>query len=237
MKRVIIILALMLSGLIVRSQTDFQYYNIALVKYNMSDYEGAITDLTRALDNNPENFSAWVLRGSARYNLENYAGAIDDYTRAIEIIKGEEKKEVKLTIYDQKGNIISSSGTVTPDPNLAVPFFNRALARLASGSYHEAVGDFTRALENESDKVSTYYNRGVALDSLGEHRRAFDDYTRVLEIEPGLAQVYYRRGFTGFGLGMPENACSDWSMALELGFEEASVPLNELCSNEDNGSL
>lgn len=236
MKKAIIIPVLLLSSIIVRSQTDFQYYNIALVKYNMSDYEGALADLTRALDNNPENFSAWVLRGSAKYNLENYTGAIDDYTRAIEIIKGEEKKEFKLTIYDQKGNIISSSGTATPDPNLAVPFFNRALSRLASGSYHDAVDDFSRALQHGADEVGTYFNRAIARGNLGEHREAFEDYTRVLDFEPDLAQVYYRRGFTGHELGRHEDACSDWKRALELGFEEAAEPLDLYCNTESNGS-
>lgn len=236
MKQTILLLALIFSGLAARAQTDFQYYNIALVKYNMSDYQGAITDLTKAIDHNPENFSALVLRGSAKYNIEDFSGAIEDYTKAIEVIAGDRKQPVKLTIYDQHGNIISSHDTVDPDPNLAVPYYNRALARLSSGYYREAIDDFSRALQHGSDEIGAYFNRAIAWGNLGEHREAFDDYTRVLDFEPGLAQVYYRRGYSCLEMGNHEEACSDWEKALELGFEEASVPLNELCNNKDNGS-
>ncbi len=232
MKQIILLLALMVTSLAVRAQTDFQYYNIALVKYNMSDYQGAINDLTKAIDHNPENFSALVLRGSAKYNIEDFSGAIEDYTRAIEVIEGERKQPVKLTIYDQHGNIISSHDTVDPDPNLAIPYYNRALARMSSACYREAINDFSRALQHGSDEVGTYFNRGVAWENLGRHSEAFDDFTRVLDIEPGLGQVYYRRGYSRLELGNHEDACSDWEKALELGYEDAESPLSEHCNIE-----
>ncbi len=234
MTRTIFLLAVMVAGLTARAQTDFQYYNLALVKYNMSDYQGAITDLTKAVSHNPDNFSALVLRGSAKYNLEDYGGAIEDYTRAIGIISGEKKEPVKLTIYDQQGNIISSHDTREPDPNLAVPYYNRALARVAAGYYREAVDDFSIALENGSDEIGTYFNRGIAWDRMGKHEEAIEDYTRVLDLEPSLAQVYFRRGHSSFELGRNQDACCDWEKAYELGHGEAAATLSELCNKEDH---
>jgi len=45
------------------AQTAFEYYNIALVKYNLNDYKGTISDLDKAIEIDPEYAVAHILRG------------------------------------------------------------------------------------------------------------------------------------------------------------------------------
>ena len=181
MKRLVLIAAILSLCFTIVAQTDFQYYNIALVKYNMRDYEGARADLTKAIEINPENKSAYVLRGSSSYNLEDFHEAIEDYTRAIEIFSGK-SAGLRLTITDQRGNIIEPRSSLKADPDLAVPYYNRALARSAIEDYKEAIDDYSRAIENDPDMSNAYYNRGHIKYKTDDQEGACSDWETANEL-------------------------------------------------------
>ena len=60
-------------------------YNSGGNKYEQGNYQGAIADLTKAIEINPMLADAFVIRGSAKFSLKDDQGAIADYTKAIEI--------------------------------------------------------------------------------------------------------------------------------------------------------
>ena len=49
------------------------------------DYEGAITDFTKAIEKNPDYAYAYNNRGSAKYKAEQYSSAIEDFDKAIKL--------------------------------------------------------------------------------------------------------------------------------------------------------
>jgi tetratricopeptide (TPR) repeat protein len=167
-------------------QTGFEYYNVALVKYNIRDYEGALDDLAKVIEHEPSNPLAFNLRGMVKYNLGDYSGAIEDYSRAIEIYSTPEEG-VRIKIHAQRGNIINSPEKPKPNPDLAVPYYNRALAKNATKDYSGAIEDYTSALENDSDMVTSYYNRGLARYNIGDLSGACDDWRTA--IDEGLTQA------------------------------------------------
>jgi tetratricopeptide (TPR) repeat protein len=187
MKSLILLTAILSFNISIFAQTDFEYYNIAVVKYNMRDYKGALTDLTKAIEINSENNAAFILRGSSSYNLEDFHKAIDDYTRAIEIISGK-SAGIKLTITDQRGNIIEPRSSLKTDPDLAIPYYNRALARTAIENYNEAIDDYSRAIENDPDMLNAYYNRGHIKYKTNDKKGACSDWETANEL--GLEKAY-----------------------------------------------
>ncbi len=62
-----------------------QLYDRAIKKFNGEDYEGAIADLTRVIEQNPSFDPAYDYRGVAKYRLKRYQGAIADFSEAIRI--------------------------------------------------------------------------------------------------------------------------------------------------------
>ncbi len=181
MKPLVLLTTVLFINVSILAQTDFEYYNIALVKYNMRDYEGARADLTKAIEINSENNAAYILRGSSSFNLENFHKAIDDYTRAIEIIS-RKAAGIKLTITDQRGNIIEPRSSLKPDPDLAVPYYNRALARSAIEDYKNAIYDYSRAIENDPDMLNAYYNRGHIKYMTDDQEGACSDWEAANEL-------------------------------------------------------
>ena len=51
----------------------------------LEDYNGAISDYTKAIEINPNYAKAYYNRGLTKRNLKDFNGAISDYTKAIEI--------------------------------------------------------------------------------------------------------------------------------------------------------
>lgn len=181
-------LAFFFLSISLEAQTDFEYYNIALVKFNIGDYKGAESDLTKAIDINPENSSAYVLRGAVKHNLENFQSAMEDFTKAIEI-DSRQTGSRKLTIYDQKGNIVESSLPVKADPNMAVPYYNRGLSRHELEDYMGAIEDYNMAIEINPEMESAYHNRGYARFMSGDINGACLDWQKAFELGYAEASV------------------------------------------------
>ena len=61
------------------------FNDIGLELYKQGDYQGAITEYTKAIEIKPNYVMAYYNRGIAKDMLSDYRGAIADYTKAIEI--------------------------------------------------------------------------------------------------------------------------------------------------------
>ena len=63
-----------------------KHINQGLQKFNSEDYNGAIADLTKAIELDPANINtAYLGRGMSKIFLQDYNGAIADLTKAIEL--------------------------------------------------------------------------------------------------------------------------------------------------------
>ena len=73
----------------INSQYADAYYNRALAKENLKDFEGALSDYTKAIEIYPKGEDAgdaYHGRGYAKEMLKDFEGAIKDYTIATKLI-------------------------------------------------------------------------------------------------------------------------------------------------------
>ena len=61
------------------------YNNRGIAKGSMGDHKGAIADLDRALEINPQLAGGYYNRGNAKGSMGDHKGAIADFDRALEI--------------------------------------------------------------------------------------------------------------------------------------------------------
>tara|TARA_B100001063_G_C16556254_1_gene448641 strand:+ start:193 stop:615 length:423 start_codon:yes stop_codon:yes gene_type:complete len=61
------------------------FNDIGLELYKQGDYQGAITEYTKAIEIKPNYVMAYYNRGIAKYMLSDYRGAIADFTKSIQI--------------------------------------------------------------------------------------------------------------------------------------------------------
>jgi DNA-binding helix-hairpin-helix protein with protein kinase domain len=205
------------------------YYKQGHAAYKVRDYQGAIDNFTRAIEQQPKHAKAHVNRGNARYNLKDYEGAMSDYTQALEI----NPQEVKAFV--NRGNVRYMLAAYSNDPNReytqALSDFNHALnldnkeieayvrrgivrseiAKYSGDSqrdYRKAIEDFTLAIKLNASKAEAYFQRGVVYSQIAqysseytkEYKQAIADFNRALSLNTKLAKAYLKRGMVRYEL-------------------------------------
>jgi tetratricopeptide (TPR) repeat protein len=181
--------------------TAEEYYYRAYEKAENKDYRGAIADLNKAIEIDPNYAKAYGLRGNLKKRLEDYRGAIADVNKAIEI-----------------------------DPNDEWLFANRGLVKANLGDLRGAIADVNKAIEIDPNYAKAYAARGSLKKDLKDYRGAIADYTKAIEIDPNFAQAYAARGLLKLYLGQLDGGCLDLSKAGELGDGEAYDLIKEYCN-------
>ncbi len=184
-----LVFSALISGFSLRGQTAFEYYNIALVKYQMRDYKQAIVDLDRAIELNPDYTVAYNLRGASKFSIEDYEGAIEDYSQAIDIQRRRISR-MSLTIYDRRGNVLDSHRPSDVDEGLAISYYNRAIVKLTIEDLEGAIEDYTLALEYDPALVQIYLHRGMLKQELDDMEGACSDFMQGEEHDvPGATEM------------------------------------------------
>ena len=150
---VVPLFALLLFVAILALYRDPSTYNQrGLARARKGDQTGAIANLTRAIELNPNFAEAYLNRGFVRREGD-LAGAIADYTRAIEL-----------------------------DPNDATAYCNQGAARANMGDHAGAIADYARAIELDPKFALAYHNRGVARANMGDRAGGDADLCRAREL-------------------------------------------------------
>ena len=177
-----------------------EYFYSALKKKEQNDYDGAIVDYNKAIENNLNYTYAYNDRGIVKYILKDYDGAIVDYTKAIEI-----------------------------NPNLFKPYYNRGTVKSSLKDYYGAIADYTKAIELDPDEGWTYSFRGYAKGELKDYYGAIEDCTKAIQLKPNFAEAYFSRGLAKGYLGDNNGACKDARKSQELGNYKALELVNVAC--------
>lgn len=103
------------------------------------------------------------------------------------------------------------------------PYSNRAQFYRDQGDMNRALADYTKAIEMNRDKGSTYNSRGKTYFDIGGPKgdqamiqKAIADYTKGIELDPKLGELYANRGAALGYLGQSQKALADLNKAIEL---------------------
>ncbi len=126
-------------------------------RLDQGDLDGAIADLSHAIDIHPRLVEALVNRGQARESRGEMDEAISDFDRAIDI-----------------------------DSGLTMAYVNRGFARRSKGDIDGAIADYDRAIDLDPTVPEAFANRALAREAKGELDGALQDFERALqEAAPG----------------------------------------------------
>ena len=197
------------------------FYKKAEAQYSNGNYKAAITNYTKAIDMDPNDYMAFSNRGLAKYNLKDYAGAISDYTKAIDLNSKKayffsNRGIAKYNLNDCAGAILDYSRAIDLDSKEAYFFSNRGLAKKYLKDYAGAISDYTKAIEIDPSKTKFYIERATAKYYLKDYAGAISDYTKAIEIDPDAPSTYNQRGFAKYNLKDYAGAIADYDRAIEL---------------------
>jgi len=184
------------------NESSIDYYNQSITKYNNQDFEGAFSDINRAVKNDPNNAKAYYMRGyQYLYQKRNFDLAIQDFTKCIQM---------------------------KPDINEA--FFYRGLAYHEQKMHVEGIKDFTECIKSDKRNTDALFLRALSKSELKDLQGAINDYEIILnlegQVEPKIykmSTVYNNKAFSLVGLGKYKDALPFVNKALKLDETEAYI--------------
>jgi tetratricopeptide (TPR) repeat protein len=112
--------------IVVQAQVMGSFYNSGIDKSSKGDYQGAITDFTKVIEQYPNEPKPYHYRGINKFNLKDYSGAIVDFNSAIGL-----------------------------NPKYADAFYMRGMAKIGMKKRKEACVDFQIANQLGNRSAST----------------------------------------------------------------------------------
>lgn len=172
----------------IRLQPDFaEAYAFRGQARESVDRDGALEDMTRAIELEPGSANRYNSRGEYLNHLGDYTGAIRDLDEAIRL-----------------------------DPGFAIAYNNRGDAHRENGDLEAALQDFTRAIELAPDLFLFYLNRANIFRDKRDFQAALDDCNQAIQLQPNFAGAYNSRGSAWRGMNNLDAAIADYTTAIQL---------------------
>ncbi|MDR1410774.1 MAG: tetratricopeptide repeat protein [Spirochaetaceae bacterium] len=105
------------------------------------------------------------------------------------------------------------------DPNPGITsliYKHRGMANFARSQYHDAIGDFTKAMELDGQSYKAAYYRGIVRSVLQQYEAAIEDFTLSLDIHPYQSFCHFRRAQAYYHIGDYPEALADCETSLSL---------------------
>jgi len=128
-------------------------------------------------------------------------------------------------------------GNLTPAELSGQFYMNRGIGYSEAGRPEEAIADFNRAIELNTDNPMAYANRAVVQQRLGHLEEALADFNRAIELHPNDHQYYLDRATVKIRLGKFAEAIEDLNRSLELSPESAEATYLRGVANVELGNL
>lgn len=90
------------------------------------------------------------------------------------------------------------------------------MAHFSESNYHEAIKDFSEALNLDSQSEKALYYRGLMYSVLKDYPAALKDFNHCLELNPCLPNSLFRRAQVYSHLGDFPRALADAKKALDI---------------------
>ncbi|HEX3078483.1 MAG TPA: tetratricopeptide repeat protein [Lachnospiraceae bacterium] len=173
---------------------DLSYYDQAVEKYNAGNYEEALKQCNRAIEEGEDAVNAYWERAVILMLLKRTKEAFYD----LEKVK---KMEGETASY----------------------YTNRGIFYYQLGSKQMALEDYANALKLDKNFALAYLNRGILLKNDGLIERALKEYNQVIILEPNTPAAYELRGELYLDREQYKEAKDDFHTALHLGRNTATL--------------
>ena len=163
------------------------YSSRASNRFMQRDLNGAINELSQAINLNPNNPMHYLNRGYVKHVLMDYKGAMEDYNSALKV-----------------------------NPNFAQAYNNRGVLKVAMNDTKGAFEDYEKALSLNAKYADVYYNRGNLRYMTNDNEGALKDYDLAIKYNPKDSDAYNNRGVVKKRMNYNVGALSDYSQAIAL---------------------
>jgi tetratricopeptide (TPR) repeat protein len=197
----------------------------------LKDFNKALEDFTKAIKIAPNNIDHWYNRGNlyADFIHDNKKAILDyqqmlimdqnniDAINSIGLIyQSEGKSDLALLEFNKAINL-----EYQDQISLAPCYRNRAYVFAEKDLYDEALSDYNKAIELDSENPYRYYDRAnFYIEFIGDYDIALIDYSKAIDLDQQNIDFYYARGnlYDDY-LNQEDKAIKDFEKVLEIDSE------------------
>ncbi|KAJ3327686.1 cytochrome c oxidase subunit 1 [Blyttiomyces sp. JEL0837] len=196
------------------------YMLIAKARVKCGDNEGAIADLSKALEHSRKDPQIFLHRGICYENLKDWTNAAIEFTKCIQQNPGFAKAYYhrglcKLHEGHSKG-VHDLDKALKLDPKFFEAYLSRASYHHSQNSYVEGIEDCNEALKLEPTSIRAHLLRGACKCKLHQYGLAIIDFTKAIQLDKACHFAFYNRAVTYQLLEDFGNAIKDYSIVLLL---------------------
>ncbi|MEA3307787.1 MAG: protein kinase [Elusimicrobiota bacterium] len=221
----------------------------AMARVSMEDKKGALEDVKKAMELDPQDESSKILSiliASSKNapdlktvaSIEAMRDAINAAEESVSDLSG-----------DSSGNSnkLNSAGKLWTEENLKEEnskpvnfgksklFLKKAAAKNSLGDYTDAVKYASMAIKEDKGNVNAYLERAMANNFLGHYDKAISDATKALEKDSGNVQALNIRSWALNKKGNFRQAGGDATAAIKLNPNFADAWFNRANANKKMG--
>ncbi|BAU14567.1 hypothetical protein LEP3755_51160 [Leptolyngbya sp. NIES-3755] len=202
-------------------QTAEDYFLRAVSQLEREQIQAALTDLSKAIELDPNLMIAYRSRAQLRGQLGDRTGALRDFDQVLRLDPDrtdalDSRAQMRLQWNDLEGAIADFSEAIELDPQSPGLLFNRGMTYSRLGNYQASVDDFTRGILLQPKDAVAYRERGRGYLGLQQLPKAIEDLNRSIELDPRSAISYDLRCFVRLGMDDYRGALSDCNAAIKL---------------------
>src|SRR5687768_8513578 len=160
--------------------------NLALVLERRGDYDGALVELDRALDIEPDNVALLLNRAGIHTTKMRYDMAEADLRRAVKI-----------------------------DENNADVLVNLGMLACKKARWRDAVEPLRRAIEIDASRASAHYYLAEAYNQIDQLPAALESYETAARLQPNNWRAFKGIGIVLDRMGRPEEAAIAYQRVRE----------------------
>lgn len=113
------------------------------------------------------------------------------------------------------------------DNNKASEYIEQGFVNLDAKKYQQAITNFNKAVQIDTNNPYGYLGRGVARMMLEDYQNANADFNQAVQLNSNLAYGYYFRALTRYRLGDKPGALTDLRASAKLFQEQGNQELSQ----------
>lgn len=130
-------------------------------------------------------------------------------------------KDKLLTAFFASIFTLSCIGSQVLFAQNATNYLSQGKAKSEAGAYAQAIQDFTRAINLNSQLDDAYHYRGEAYFRIRRYSNALEDFDKAIKLDPRQSSAsYHLRGLVKYNLKLYKEAIVDYDQAIKIAYSD-----------------
>jgi tetratricopeptide (TPR) repeat protein len=184
-------------------------------------HKEALESFDSAINLNPDNAEAYMLRGVALINLGQYQESLISLCKAIQLncyIPNAQRLtgEILLYLEQYQESLISLNQAIQLDSDDEEAYMLRGVALINLLQYSEALSSCNQAILLDRDRYQSHSTKGIVLVKMEQYDEALESLNKAIKLESNDSQAHRFKGIALFNLAKYQESLISIDKAIEL---------------------